>query len=84
MLLVEGRAAQMAGLAAALPRWLVTEEHAFALGRGSIEGSDHASATSSRTTRFGHRVVDRLRSGPDAELAAQYEPRPSVARAHIE
>lgn len=44
MLLVEGRAAQMAGLAAALPRWLVTEEHAFAIGRGSIEAPDHVVA----------------------------------------
>ena len=35
MLLVEGSASQIAGLAAALPSWLVTEEHAFALGRGS-------------------------------------------------
>ena len=42
MLLVEGSAAQMASLAAELPRWLVTEEYAFALGRGSIGGSDHA------------------------------------------
>ena len=41
MLLVEGSASQIAGLAAALPSWLVTEEHAFAIGRGSIVGSDH-------------------------------------------
>jgi len=41
MLLVKGSASQMASLAAALPRWLVREEHAFALGRRSIGGSDH-------------------------------------------
>ena len=41
MLLVEGSPAEMASLAAALPRWLVTEEHAFALSRGSIAASDH-------------------------------------------
>ena len=41
MLLVEGSASQIAGLAAALPSWLVTEKHVFALGRGSIVGSDH-------------------------------------------
>ena len=41
MLLVEGSASQIASLGAALPSWLVKEEHAFALGRGSIGGSDH-------------------------------------------
>jgi hypothetical protein len=41
MLLVEGSASQIASLGAALPSWLVTEEHAFTLGRGSIGGSDH-------------------------------------------
>jgi hypothetical protein len=42
MLLVEGSSLQMASLAEELPRWLVTEEDAFALGRqmdGSL-GSD--------------------------------------------
>jgi hypothetical protein len=46
MLLVEGSALQMASLAAELPSWLVREEHAFAPGRGSIEGPDHAVASS--------------------------------------
>ena len=41
MLLVEGSASQIASLGEALPSWLVKEEHAFALGRGSIGGSDH-------------------------------------------
>ena len=41
MLLVEGSASQMASLAAALPCWLLREEQAFALGRGSMEGPDH-------------------------------------------
>jgi hypothetical protein len=40
MLLVEGSASQLASLAAELPSWLVREEQAFALGRGSIEGPD--------------------------------------------
>jgi len=35
MLLVEGRASQMARLAAELPSWLVKEECAFAVGRTS-------------------------------------------------
>ena len=47
MLLVEGCAAQMASLAATLPRWLVREERAFALVRGSNGASDH-DADSSR------------------------------------
>ena len=38
MLLVEGSSSQIAGLAATLPRWLVTEEHAFAMGR-AMNGS---------------------------------------------
>jgi hypothetical protein len=46
MLLVEGSASQMAGLAAELPCWLVREEQAFALGRGSIGGLDHDVASS--------------------------------------
>ena len=41
MLLVEGSASEIAHLGAALPSWLVTEEPAFALGRGSMGGSDH-------------------------------------------
>lgn len=38
MLLVEGSSSQMASLAEELPRWLVTEEDAFALGR-QLDGS---------------------------------------------
>ena len=46
MLLVEGTASQLALLAAELPCWLVREERAFALGRPSMGGSDHAVAAS--------------------------------------
>ena len=38
MLLVEGSSSQMASLAEELPRWLVTEKDAFALGR-QMDGS---------------------------------------------
>jgi hypothetical protein len=38
MLLVEGSSSEMASLAEELPRWLVTEEDAFALGR-QMDGS---------------------------------------------
>lgn len=40
MLLVEGSASQMAGLAAELPCWLVREERAFAVGRASVDGPE--------------------------------------------
>ena len=55
MLLVEGSPSQMAGLAAELPCWLVREEHAFALGRGSIGGSRHDVDLSRDVTERVHR-----------------------------
>ena len=46
MLLVEGSASQMASLAAGLPCWMVREEQAFPVCRGSIGSSDHDVASS--------------------------------------